>query len=161
MRIGTCLLPLILVATPASAQVKLSPADQTAAFKAAGFQLKGRQWRACDDPGSAGYSPGTIETVQDLNGDGRPEAVITEGSIACYGGDGMGYTIVGKQADGSWKPITEGAGIVTILDTKGVDGWRDIEIGGQGFCFPVERWNGRAYVVQRHQYEGKICRPGR
>jgi hypothetical protein len=155
------LLSLMLLATPAAAQVTLSPADQAAAFKAAGFKKQGGQWQACGDPGSASYTPGSIETVRDLNGDGRPEAVITEGSIACFGGDEVGYTIVSKQADQSWKQITGGTGIVHVLATKGVGGWPDIEIGGQGFCFPVERWNGKTYVLQRHQYEGRPCRPPR
>lgn len=161
MAIQTGFLTLMLLAAPAAAQVGLSPADQAAAFKAAGFRKQGTRWQACGDPGSASYTPGAIETVRDLNGDGLPEAVITEGSIACFGGDEMGYSIVSKQADRSWKPITNGTGIVTILETKGVAGWPDIEIGGQGFCFPVQRWNGKAYVLQRHQYEGKPCRPGR
>jgi hypothetical protein len=161
MAIRTALAGLMLLAMPAAAQVTLSPADQAAAFKAAGFKKAGKQWQACGDPGSAGYTPGTIETVRDLNGDGRPEAVITEGSTACFGGDEMGYSIVSKQADQSWKSITAGAGIVTLLGTKGVGNWPDIEIGGQGFCFPVQRWNGRAYVLRRHQYEGKPCRPAR
>jgi hypothetical protein len=151
----------MILAVPASAQVNLSPTDRAAAFKAAGFKMQGRQWRACEDPGTAGYSPGKIEMVRDLNGDGRPEAVITEGSTFCFGGDETGYTIVSKQPDQSWKRITEGTGVVTVLGTKGAAGWPDLEIGGQGFCFPVTRWNGRAYVLQRHQYEGKPCRPSR
>lgn len=154
------LLPLALLAPPAMAQQALSPADQAAAFGAAGFKLEGRQWKACGDPGTAGYMPGTIERIIDLNGDGRPEAVIAEGSSFCFGATGTGYTIVGKQADGSWKRIAEGPGIVTVLATRSAGGWADIEIGGPGFCFPVRRWNGRSYVVVRHQYEGKACKPG-
>lgn len=151
----------LMLAAPAEAQVTLSPDDQAAAFKAAGFKKHGTQWQACGDPGSAGYTPGSIETIRDLDGDGRPEAVITEGSAACFGGDEVGYTIVSKQADQSWKQIASGTGIPTVLATKGVAGWPDLEIGGQGFCFPVQRWNGKAYVLQRHQYDGKPCRPVR
>ncbi|TGX54164.1 hypothetical protein E5A73_08575 [Sphingomonas gei] len=161
MPIRYTLLALLALATPAAAQIILSSADQAAAFKAAGFKKHGSQWQACGDPGSASYTPGKIETFRDLNGDGRPEAVITEGSIACFGGDEMGYNLVSKQADQTWKRITDGAGILTILATKGMGGWPDLEIGGQGFCFPVQRWNGKAYVLQRHQYEGKPCRPAR
>ena len=161
MAIQTGFLTLLLLAAPAAAQVGLSPADQAAAFKAAGFKKHGTRWEACGDPDSASYTPGTIETVRDLNGDGLPEAVITEGSIACFGGTETGYTLVSKQADQSWKQITGGPGIATFLATRGVDGWPDIEIGGPGFCFPVERWNGKAYVLHRHQYEGKACRPAR
>ncbi|MDB5682747.1 MAG: hypothetical protein JWM75_445 [Sphingomonas bacterium] len=161
MRMPCCWLLLMIAAVPAAAQGTLSPADQAAAYRAAGFTLQGRQWRACDAPSGSVYSPGKIETVRDLNGDGRPEAVITEGSSFCFGGDEVGYTIVSKQPDGAWKRITAGAGIVHVLATRGVGGWPDIEIGGQGFCFPVYRWDGRSYEIHRHQYQRKPCRPAR
>ena len=148
---------MLSCATLSGAPAKLSPADEAAAFKAAGFKLKGKQWRACDDP-SPSYTPGAVEEVRDVNGDGLPEVVLTEGSTSCYGNTGAGYSLLSKQADGSWKPISKGPGILTFLTTKGVGGWPDIEIGGPGFCFPVERWNGQKYVLQRHQYEGKPCR---
>lgn len=138
----------------------LTPADEAAAFKAAGFTLKGKQWRQCDDP-TPTYSPGEIAESRDLNGDGRLDAVITEGGTYCFGNTGAGYTVVSKQADGRWKKIAGGTGIATFLPTRGKDGWPDIEVGGPGFCFPVERWNGREYALHRHQYEGKACRPNR
>lgn len=140
------------------APAKLSSADEAAAFKAAGFKLKGKQWRGCDGDPSASSTPGAVGEVRDLNGDGLPEVVLTEGGTFCYGNTGEGYVLVSKQANGSWKVITNGTGIVTFLNTKGVGGWPDIEIGGPGFCFPVQRWNGKEYVLQRHQYEGKPCR---
>lgn len=148
---------LLSCTTVLGSPATLSAAEQAAAFKAAGFPLKGKRWQACDDP-TAGYTPGAISEVRDLNGDGRPEAVITEGGSYCYGNVGLGYSLVSKQANGTWKLITSGTGIVTFLTTTGVGGWPDIEIGGAGFCFPVERWNGRQYARQRHQYEGKPCR---
>lgn len=139
---------------------QLSSADENAAFEAAGYKLNGKQWHSsCDDPGTPSYTPGAIEQVGDLNGDGRPEAVVTEGGSYCYGITGTGYSLVSKQKNGSWKLITSGTGIPSFLATRGVHGWPDIEIGGPGFCFPVERWNGRKYVLQRHQYEGKPCQP--
>ncbi len=153
------LMMLSSVSAPAS-PTQLSSADETAAFKAAGYKLNGKEWRSnCDDPGTPSYTPGVIEQVGDLNGDGRPEAVITEGGAYCYGITGTGYSLVSKQKNGSWKLITSSTGIPNFLTTKGVHGWPDIEIGGPGFCFPVERWNGRKYVLQRHQYEGKPCQP--
>lgn len=161
MSIRYCLPLLLTFAAPAAAQTALSSADQAAAFKAAGFARQGGQWRGCGDPGTASYTPGKIETVRDLNGDGRLEAVITEGSTFCFGSTETGYAIVSKQPDRSWKQIAAGPGIPTFLATKGVGGWPDIEIGGPGFCFPVQRWNGRAYALHRHQYEGKPCRPTR
>lgn len=101
---------------------------------------------------------GAIETVGDLNGDGRPEAVVTEGGTYCYGNAGTGFTLVSKQADGTWKAIHSATGMVSFLTTKGADGWPDLELGGPGFCFPVLRWDDREYRVQRHEYEGKPCR---
>ncbi len=153
----TCMLfSAALSASPA----QLSPTDEAAAFTAAGYTLKGMEWRSpCDDPGTPSYTPGMVETVRDLNGDGRPEAIVTEGGTYCYGNTGTGYSLVSKQANGKWKLITTGTGIPNFLTTKGVGGWPDIEIGGPGFCFPVERWNGREYVLQRHQYENKPCKP--
>lgn len=145
--------------TALAADMKLSPADTAAAFKAAGFAKKGNRWESCGDPGTAAYTPGTIDLVRDLNGDGQPEAVISEGSSFCFGNTGTGYAIVSKQAAGGWKLITGGPGIPNLLTTKGAGGWPDIEIGGPGFCFPIERWNGKEYRLHRHQYEGKACRP--
>jgi hypothetical protein len=160
------LLALTALALPAAAlaetPTRLSPADEAAAFRAAGFKHVGRQWRACGDPGSASYTPGAIETLRDIDGDGRPDAVITEGSVACFGQAETGYALVSKQADGRWKLIDQRPGVATLLPRRaGTTGWPDIEVGGPGFCFPVLRWNGSAYAIQRHQYEGKPCRPGR
>ena len=39
--------------------------------------------------------------------------------------------------------------------------WPDISVGGPGFCFPVERWNGKEYKLNRFEYEGKRCKPPR
>ena len=130
-----------------------------AIFRAAGFMRRGNQWHSdCDDPGTASYSPGTIESRKDLNGDGRPEAIVTEGGTYCYGNTGSGFWLVSQQADGGWKLITNDIGIPEFLRTKGVGGWPDLRIGGPGFCFPVQRWNGRAYVLNRREYEGRPCK---
>jgi hypothetical protein len=153
------LLSMVLLAVPALAQVQLSSADRAAAFRAAGFKLSGGKWRACDAPADSIYTPGSIEEVRDLNGDGRPEAIITEGSTFCYGVDEVGFANVSKQADKSWKLITSSEGLPTVLKSKGANGWPDIEIGGQGFCFPVQRWNGSEYAIVRFQYQGKACQP--
>ncbi|CAG0959604.1 hypothetical protein MTYP_00650 [Methylophilaceae bacterium] len=144
------------------AAIALTDAEQAAVFKAAGFTLKGKEWRACDTGDSgAPYEPGTIQEVRDLNGDGRPEAVVTEGGTYCYGFAGMGFTLLSKQANGSWRVMTSNTGIAEFLKTHGVGGWPDISVGGPGFCFPVERWNGKEYKLHRFEYEGKRCKPAR
>lgn len=148
-------------ATPAPKAATASPAltGDAAIFRAAGFTKRGAQWRsACDDPGTLSYSPGAIEERKDLNGDGRPEAIVTEGGTYCYGNTGTGFWLVSQQTDGSWKLITNDMGMPEFLKTKGAAGWPDILIGGPGFCFPVKRWNGQAYVLNRREYEGKPCK---
>ena len=136
----------------------LSPVDRLAAFKAARAVRRGNMWLICaDEPNPSGAQ---IDDVRDLNGDGRPDAVITEGGTFCYGSAEMGYAIVSKQANGSWRLIDGGSGIPNFLPTK-AKGWPDMEIGGPGFCFPVHRWNGTGYALHRFQYEGKTCRPNR
>lgn len=136
------------------------PAEQAAIFKAAGFKPHGRQWRSgnCEPP-EASYEPGAVATYRDLNGDGRPEAVVTEGGGLCYGNSGQNFWLLSKQADGAWKLMTEALGIPEFRPTKGAGGYPDLLVGGPGFCFPVLRWNGRAYAQHRFEYEGKPCRP--
>lgn len=150
-----------LILAAAASIATLPPADIAAAFRAAGFTRQNGQWKNCDDPGTAGYSPGKVETVRDLNGDGRPEAIIVESSSFCHGEAGQGYVLVSKQANGRWLRITDGSGMIDILKTRGVANWPDLSIGGPGFCFPVERWNGKAYALHRFQYEGRPCKPRR
>lgn len=146
----------------ALAVAELPAAEQAAVFKAAGFTRHGAQWRSdCDDPGTPSYSPGQIDQVRDINGDGRLEVVITEGGTYCYGMTGSAFWVVSQQADGRWRLITSSIGIPVFLATRGAGGWPDIEVGGPGFCFPVQRWNGKAYVLNRHEYEGKRCRISR
>ena len=154
----------LLAAVPVVAQLRpatLSVADQAAAFRAAGFTLVRGKWRNCDDPGTASYGPGEIEQARDIDGDGRPDAVIVESSSFCYGDDGTGFAVVSKQASGAWRFITRSEGVATFLPRRAARGWPDLEVGGPGFCFPVQRWNGREYAPLRFQYQGKPCRPRR
>ena len=161
MRLAILLLPALVIATGALAAppAKPSPADKTAIFKAAGFKRTGGQWKSdCGDPGTMSYAPGTIEVFRDINGDGRPEAVVTEGGDYCYGNTGTGFWLLSKQASGAWKLMAKETGMADFLMTKGAGGWPDISVGGPSFCFPVLRWNGSAYTLNRREYEGKRCR---
>jgi hypothetical protein len=151
-------------ASPAAASTaKPSAAGDAAIFRAAGLKQTRRGWESgCDDP-SAGavYDPARIEERKDLNGDGRPDAVVTEGGSYCYGNTGTAFWIVSQQANGTWKLIYNQPGIAEFLKTKGVGGWPDILAGGPGFCFPELRWNGTTYKINRYSYEGKACKPNR
>ena len=113
-------------------------------------------------------TPGTLAaytladlTGTDVNGDGLPDVLITEEGTECHGMTGQGYSLVSKQPNGSWKEMSGGTGVPMFLATKGAAGRPDLQVGGPGFCFPVLRWNGRDYALQRHEYEGKRCKPQR
>jgi hypothetical protein len=149
-------------ASPSAAPGTLSAADEAAAFKAAGFTRRGKVWRSdCDDPGTPSYTPGRVEEVADRNGDGQPDVLITEGGSYCYGNTGQGYWLVARQSDGGWLLMTRNTGMPSFLKTTGAQGWPDISVGGPGLCFPVQRWNGREYKLQRWEYDGKACKPPR
>lgn len=146
-------------ALESSGNAALTGAERVAVFKAAGAVERNGKWIVCaDDPNATGA---TIESVRDLNGDGRPEAVVSEGGTYCYGHTGMGYQLLSRQADGRWRVMSGGSGIPQFLKTQGAGGWPDISVGGPGFCFPVQRWNGKAYAHHRFEYEGKRCKPPR
>lgn len=151
--------------TPASTPSMAAPATQTpaqrdiAVFRAAGFKQTKRGWESgCDDSTTGAiYDPGKIEQVKDLNGDGRPEAVVVEGGSYCYGNTGSAFWLVSQQANGTWRLMYDQVGIAEFMKTVGVGGFPDILVGGPGFCFPVMRWNGVDYINNRMEYEGKRC----
>ena len=93
------------------------------------------------------------QDVRDLNGDGTAEIIITETGTFCYGATGQGFYIMQKTPAGGWKTFFESQGIPNFQATKGVGGWPDIELGGPGFCFPVVRFNGKAYANHRQKEE--------
>lgn len=126
----------------------LSDADKVAAMRAAGFKAQGGRWKRCDDPETTSYSPGAIEHVVDLNADGRPEVVITEGGTYCFGNTGQGTVIVSKGAAGAWTVVLDATGIFVPMKTW-ANGWLEVEIGGPGFTQPVYRFNGKTYVHHR------------
>jgi hypothetical protein len=136
----------VLPAAAAPPITTLTSAERPAVFKAAGFKARGDRYIRCEEePPTASYTPGAIEVI-DLNGDGRPEAWVTESSLFCYGNTAAFFVLVTKDEGGMWRKLMEGAGVPTALDTKH-QGWPDIEVGGPGFGkFPVQRWNGKPYV---------------
>lgn len=144
----------------AAAMPALSAKDEAAAFKAAGFTQRNGIWRTdCDRVSdAAGYVPVSVERIADFNRDGRPEAIITEGSLFCYGNTATGFRLVSKRPGGRWLLLHRSHGIPRILGSR-ANGWPEIEVGGAGFCFSVLRWNRGKFAIHRHQYEGKPCRP--
>lgn len=152
------------MAQSSAANLELSETDRMAVFKAAGAVKQNGKWIICAPPADSGApesAGATIETVQDLNGDGRPEAIVTDSGIYCYGNKEMGFQLISKQKDGSWRVMASDSGVPEFLKSKGTGGWPDISVGGPGFCFSVLRWNGKSYDQNRFEYQGKRCKPQR
>lgn len=147
-------------AGPATEETAAAQVPDEEIFIAAGFNQTARGWEKCgDDSGSPSYTPGSIDQRGDFNGDGQPDAIVSEGGTFCFGNTGSGYTLVSRSEDGTWAILSENIGLPHLLEEKGADGWPDIEVGGPGFCFPVLRWNGNEYALNRSQYEGRPCTP--
>jgi hypothetical protein len=146
-----------------SAAISVPAAEQAVILKSAGFSRTGGVWRSgnCKGAESDSYEPGAVDTYRDLNGDGRPEAVVTEGGAICYGMTGTHFWLLSKQASGGWKRLYDETAMPEFLATKGISGWPDIVLGGPRFCFAVMRWNGKIYALNRFEYDGKRCRPSR
>jgi hypothetical protein len=143
--IGTLLAAAPTGGAAAPPVAELSPEDRTGVFTAAGFKQKGDQWIRCEEEvPTASYVSGQIEVV-DLNGDGRPEVWVTEGSVFCYGNTGQATVLVTKDANGTWRKILDEVGVGLPLEGRHL-GWPDIEVGGPGFDkVPPHRWNGSTY----------------
>src|SRR6478736_6767690 len=127
---------LVLATAPSvvSAQA-FSPAEKLAAAKAAGFQVRGTAiFNECDSPAEQ-----IAFERQDLNADGKPEIVVSDGG-GCYG-NGAAMFVVLRVTGATWSPVLSAQGMMTLLKTR-YGGWSDIEIGGPGFGkMPVARWN--------------------
>ena len=145
---------IALIALAASAATLTAP-ETAAIFRSAGAVRRGARWMICKEDLDA---TARIDRIDDLNGDGRPEVLVSEDGTYCHGASGTGFVLLSLQANGKWKSLLATDGIPEFLKTRGVGGWPDVSIGGPGFCFPVLRWNGKAYVNNRLEYEGRRCR---
>jgi hypothetical protein len=146
---GVCaLIGLLALTANACAQqpaAQPSAAEQAAIFKAAGFQIEHGKYTRCPGDPSASHSYGEIR-MEDLNGDGRPEAWATEGSVFCWGNTAESFVLLQKTPAGAWTPILDEIGIAVTQETKH-RGWPDIEVGGPGMGpFPIYHFNGTKYV---------------
>lgn len=127
-----------------------SAAERGAIFKAAGFAPRGGRYLMCD-----GRTPLGLE-VRDINGDGRRDALVIDGGLECYGHTEAGFVLLTYSPQGRWTVLHQTPGVANFLRTR-ANGWPDLEVGGPGFCFPVLRWTGRAYVEHRTEYQGRPC----
>lgn len=161
--LGAAVAALVLATSSVAAQTPARPAgvaaaDKTAALRATNsFTPRGGKWVDAE----SGQCEAFIEPtgVRDLNGDGKPEIVVTASGGFCYGNTGQGFYLMEKTPAGAWRSVYSSHGIPEFQTTRGVGGWVDIEVGGPGFCFPIIRFNGKTYAPHRtKEYQPGACR---
>ncbi len=154
-----------LVLSLAQGVPALTVAQREAVFQAAGAHFyPERGWALCYDPEHPFRA--RIAKFADINGDGRPEAVVEQDSPFCYGNHGPGNILLTRQANGQWAKIGIGApevfgddpsGGLTFLKRRGVGRWPDILVKRvtSYHCDAIFRFDGKAYLLDRLRYTGQ------
>lgn len=125
--------------------------EQDAIMRAAGLIRSGKVWKGCE--GTSEADAKSVE-IKDLNHDGRPEVIVTDGGYECYGNTGQAFTIL-RATPGGWAQMLQVTGIPIYLKARGTDGYPDVMIGMPGTCFGVDRWNGSEYKYIGSRYDSK------
>lgn len=145
--------------TPAA---KAAPAAlRTELYTAAGVKrTTSGKWTSCvEDPSS--MSEAQLVMLQDVNDDGREEALIYDSGSYCNGHVGVGSIVLTKTATAGWRVLHRGQGFADFVRSRGAEGYPDLHIGLAGSCSPYRRWNGREYdLIASLDETGKPCRPG-
>lgn len=143
----------------------LTSQERLAVMRAAGFfspQPDSRwTWRDPDDRENVCEGAwAEIEEVRDLNGDGRPEAVVMADGDLCWGMNQRFISILHRTGEG-WRPLV---GFQARFANYGFHAraglaWPDIEIasGDETGCVGFLRWNGQIYIDGGTSAEGRIC----
>jgi hypothetical protein len=136
---------IALLAFSAAAQAPFSSKEIRAIYSTAGFAVQGSTVIGCDAKDPNGPRSRFSIRAADLNGDGKPEAIVSEANTACYGRDEQRFTVLAQDASGQWRKLGTGAGATRVLKSRH-KGWLDIEYGGPGMQrHPVLLWNGKTY----------------
>lgn len=106
---------------------------------------KGFADQICGQPAGA-----NIE-FRDMNSDGRQEVLLIFGNTCTSGHAGSSAQLFIRDADGVLQSNlgfpAASADPLPVMN----QGYPDLLIGGPGFCFPVWRWDGNAYVGLRNE----------
>lgn len=130
-----------LAASPRPPVTGFSPAERIEILKAAGAVRRGATWVMCaDDPAPVSA---TVRAI-DLNGDGRPEAIVTERTALCAPKSGWLYAVLARADNGGWQLLARGDGQLRVIGRVASGGWRDLRVTG-GDAPVILRHDGQAY----------------
>lgn len=156
---------LSLILLHAQTLSALAVPQREAIYRAAGAEFyPERGWALCYDPEYPFRA--RITKFADLNGDGRPEAVVEQDSPFCYGNHGSGTILLTRLANGKWAKIVIGEaevfgkdlrGGLTFLKRRGVGRWPDILVRrvASYHCDAIFRFDGKTYRLNRLRYVGQ------
>lgn len=143
----------------------LSAQERAAVMHAAGFvsPQPDSHWTWRDPEDAENICEGVwaeIEEVRDLNGDGRPEAVVKADGDQCWGMNQHFVSVLHRTNEG-WRSLI---GFQARFANYGFHSrrgvaWPDIEIanGDETGCVGFQRWNGQTYIDGGTSDEGGIC----
>lgn len=128
---------------------KLSAGEQREIFAALGLKVapdgKSFEDTVCAQPAGA-----EVE-LRDMNGDGKDEVLVIYGNSCVSGHAGASVVLFIKDAAGKYQTNLGFPGVTADPQAEKSKGYPDLLIGGPGFCFPVWRWNGKAYDFHRSE----------
>lgn len=128
----------------------LSTSEMNQLAEATGFALasNGSQFYFKDDSYSKEF-PFNVEVIPvDINKDGLDEIALVFGNSAVSGPAGSSGALYIKNEAGQYQSNFGFPGMYAFLSTNNL-GYPDVLIGGPGFEFPVWRWDGTAYAMNR------------
>ena len=128
---------------------KLSESQQREIFVALDLKVapdgKSLVDNSCEQPAGA-----EVE-FRDMNGDGKDEVLVIYGNSCTAGMAGSSVVLFIADAAGKYQANLGFPGASADPKPEKSKGYPDLLIGGPGFCFPVWRWNGKAYDFHRQE----------
>ena len=133
----------------ANGKGKLTASEQRVIFDALGLKLApdgaGLVDTSCEQPASA------VVEFRDMNADGKDEVLVIFGNSCLSGMAGSSVALFIQDASGKYQTNFGFPGASADPQAEKSKGYPDLLIGGPGFCFPVWRWNGKAYDFHRNE----------
>ena len=126
---------------------KLTAAEQSQVFAALDLAVAGDGKSFVDKV--CGQPAGAEVELRDMNGDAQDEVLVIYGNTCVSGAAGSSVVLFIKDAAGKYQTNLGFPGASADPKAEKSKGYPDLVIGGPGFCFPVWRWNGKAYDYLR------------
>lgn len=136
-------------------QSKLTQAEKETIFNELGFQVSAGGL-TLEDPECGPVYMNT--QIVDLDDKGSQDVVVLGGNLCTSGGTGASVWLFVKDKTGHYRKNLgfPAASANVMKDTR--NGYHDLSFGGPGKCYPVWKWNGKAYQFNKSINDaGQAC----